>query len=47
MKKNGMITLAVIAAIVLALFFWCKNSYNRMVTAEEGVGAARRHCYQA
>ena len=40
MKKNGMITLAVIAAIVLALFFWCKNSYNRMVTAEEGVGAA-------
>ena len=40
MTKNGMITLAVIAAIVLALFFWCKNSYNRMVTAEEGVGAA-------
>ena len=40
MKKNGMITLAVIAAVVLALFFWCKNSYNRMVTAEEGVGAA-------
>lgn len=40
MKKNGMITLAVIVAVVLALFFWCKNSYNRMVTAEEGVGAA-------
>ena len=35
-----MITLAVIVAVVLALFFWCKNSYNRMVTAEEGVGAA-------
>ena len=40
MKKNGMITLAIIVAVVLALFFWCKNSYNRMVTAEEGVGAA-------
>ena len=40
MKKNGMITLAVIVAVALALFFWCKNSYNRMVTAEEGVGAA-------
>lgn len=35
-----MITLAVIVAVVIALFFWCKNSYNRMVTAEEGVGAA-------
>ena len=35
-----MITLAIIVAVVLALFFWCKNSYNRMVTAEEGVGAA-------
>ena len=40
MKKHGMITLAVIVAVVLARFGWCKGSYNRMVTAEEGVGAA-------
>ena len=40
MKKNGMITLAVIVAVVLVLFFWCKNVYNGMVAAEEGVGAA-------
>ena len=38
---------AVIAAIVLALFFWCKNSYNRMVTEKLGnVGTmvSARHC---
>ena len=40
MKKNGMITLAVIVAVVFVLFFWCKNVYNGMVAAEEGVGAA-------
>ncbi|MGM9734931.1 MAG: LemA family protein [Candidatus Cryptobacteroides sp.] len=40
MKKNGWITLAVIAAVVLVLFVWCKNVYNGMVAAEEGVSAA-------
>lgn len=40
MKKNGWIALAVIAVIVLALFGWCKNVYNGMVSAEEGVSAA-------
>ena len=38
MKKNGMITLAVIVAVVLVLFFWCKNVYNGMVAAEVGTG---------
>ena len=40
MKRSGIITIAVICAVVLALFVWCKNSYNNMVTSEEGVSAA-------
>ncbi|MDE5732522.1 MAG: LemA family protein, partial [Bacteroidales bacterium] len=38
--KKGLIALAVVAVIFFACFAWVKNSYNRMVTAEEGVSAA-------
>ncbi|MBO8444660.1 MAG: LemA family protein [Bacteroidetes bacterium] len=38
--KKGTITILVIAAIVLALFFWVKNSYNGLVKADEQVSAA-------
>lgn len=39
MKKGG-IALVAVAAILLGIFFWAKNSYNRMVTADEQVSAA-------
>lgn len=38
--KKGLIALAVVAVIFFACFAWVKNSYNRMVIAEEGVSAA-------
>lgn len=38
--KKGIIILAIVAAVILGCFVWVKNSYNGMVTAEEGVSAA-------
>lgn len=38
--KKGLITLLIAAAVVLAGFFWFKNAYNSMVTADENVQAA-------
>lgn len=38
--KKGLITLLIAAAVVLAGFFWVKNAYNSMVTADENVQAA-------
>lgn len=40
MKKGTLITVTVIAVIVLALFFWVKNSYNGLVMADEQVKSA-------
>ena len=40
MKKSTLITVTVIVIIVLALFFWVKNSYNGLVKADEQVKAA-------
>lgn len=40
MKKSTLITVTVIVAIILALFFWVKNSYNGLVKADEQVKAA-------
>lgn len=38
--KKGITILAIVAAVILGCFVWVKNSYNVMVTAEEGVSAA-------
>lgn len=38
--KKGLITIAVIAVIALALFGWVKNSYNGLVAGEEKVESA-------
>ena len=38
--KKGLTVIVIIAAIVLALFFWVKNSYNGLVKSEEQVKAA-------
>lgn len=40
MKKGTLITVTVIVVIVLALFFWVKNSYNGLVKADEQVKSA-------
>lgn len=40
MKKSTLITVTAIVIIVLALFFWVKNSYNGLVKADEQVKAA-------
>ena len=40
MKKGTLITVTVIVVIVLALFFWVKNSYNGLVMADEQVKSA-------
>lgn len=40
MKKSTLITVTVIVVIILALFFWVKNSYNGLVKADEQVKAA-------
>ncbi len=40
MKKGTLTTVTVIAVIVLALFFWVKNSYNGLVKADEQVKSA-------
>lgn len=37
--KKGVITLGIIAAVVLAIFFACKNGYNNMVLKQEAVAA--------
>lgn len=38
--KKGTVTLIVVAVAAIALFAWVKGAYNRMVSSEEGVGAA-------
>ena len=38
--KKGLVTLLVIGAIVLGLFFWFQGNYNKMVRMDEGVQAA-------
>lgn len=38
--KKGLITIAVIAVIAVALFGWVKGAYNGLVKGEEGVDAA-------
>ena len=38
--KKGLITIAVIAVIAVALFGWVKGAYNGLVKGEEGVEAA-------
>lgn len=38
--KKGLMALAAVAVILLGIFFWAKDSYNRMVAADEQVGAA-------
>lgn len=40
MKKSTLITVTAIVIIVLAMFFWVKNSYNGLVKADEQVKAA-------
>lgn len=40
MKKSTLITVTVIVVIIIALFFWVKNSYNGLVKADEQVKAA-------
>lgn len=35
--KKGLIAALIAAAVVLGLFGWCRNTYNRMVTADEDV----------
>lgn len=38
--KKGVLIFVIIAVIVLALFFWVKNSYNGLVKGDEQVKAA-------
>lgn len=38
--KKGLTILLIIAVIVIALFFWVKNSYNGLVKSDEQVKAA-------
>ena len=38
--KKGLIIAIVAAAVLLGGFLWIKGTYNRMVTADEGVSAA-------
>ncbi len=38
--KKGLITILVIAAVVLGVFFWFQSTYNGMVKMDEGVQAA-------
>ncbi|MDY3964272.1 MAG: LemA family protein [Candidatus Cryptobacteroides sp.] len=38
--KKGLIGLLIAAAVILGLFVWVKNTYNGLVTADEGVKAA-------
>ena len=39
--KKGLIGLLIAAAVILGLFVWVKNTYNGLVTADEGVKAAQ------
>ena len=38
--KKGLVTLLVVGAVALALFFWFQGSYNNMVKMDEGVQEA-------
>lgn len=38
--KKGLITLIIATAVILIGFSWVKNSYNKMVTADENVQSA-------
>ena len=38
--KKGLMTLLVVGAVVLGLFFWFQGNYNNMVKLDEGVQAA-------
>lgn len=40
MKKTGLIVLGVVVILLLGAFIWVKNSYNSLVSANEGVSAA-------
>ena len=37
--KKGLTVIVIIAAIVIELFFWVKNSYNGLVKSDEQVKA--------
>ena len=39
--KKGLIGLLIAAAVILGLFVWVKNTYNGLVTADEGVKGPR------
>lgn len=39
MKKKNIITIVIIAAVVLFIFFWIKGAYNGMVSKQESVQA--------
>ncbi|MFA6950494.1 MAG: LemA family protein [Lentimicrobiaceae bacterium] len=38
--KKSLVSILVVAGIILIIFLWGKNSYNRLVTLEEGVNGA-------
>jgi len=38
--KKGLVSLLIVGAIVLGLFFWFQGNYNKMVKMDEGVQAA-------
>ncbi len=38
--KKGLTIIIILAVVVLGLFFWVKNSYNRLVAGDEQVSAA-------
>ena len=40
MKKGCMLAIILPVAVLLALFFWAKSSYNGLVRADEQVSAA-------
>ena len=38
--KKGLITIIIVALVALGLFGWAKNTYNSLVSSQEGVEAA-------
>ena len=38
--KKGLVVILVIAVVIIALFAWCKNTYNGLVSADENVKSA-------
>ncbi len=38
--KKGLAVILVIAVVIIALFAWCKNTYNGLVSADENVKSA-------